>query len=423
MEIAISTFGALLALVISLTLIIKKTPAAYALMLGAFVGGFIGCFDIEFVVSKMLLGAQDICKPTMRVLAAGVLAGVLIQSGSALKIAYSIKNVLGEKFAIASIILSTFILTASGVFIDVAVLTVAPIALVLAAKSKYSRMAILIALIGGGKSGNIISPNPNTIVGAENFGVQMTDVMFRSIPAAICGLIVTIAISYLLIKKGDIIQDSENISDEKVLPSLWASLIGPATAIFLLILRPLANINIDPMIALPVGGIVSAICMGKFLQLNNYIKLGLEKMTPIAVLLLGTGTIAGIIQASTLKTNIADFMKYFGIADALLAPLSGILMSGAAASTVAGATIASATFADIITASGVNAIWGAVMVCAGATVLDHLPHGSFFHVSGGSVNMDFKNRIKLIPYESLIGGTLAFVATLSYYIAQMFFGI
>lgn len=52
------------------------------------------------------------------------------------------------------------------------------------------------------------------------------------------------------------------------------------------------------------------------------------------------------------------------------------------------------------------------MVHAGATVLDHLPHGSFFHATGGSVFMGMKERMKLIPYESLVGFTLAVISTL-----------
>ena len=43
------------------------------------------------------------------------------------------------------------------------------------------------------------------------------------------------------------------------------------------------------------------------------------------------------------------------------------------------------------------------MTNAGATVIDHLPHGSFFHATGGSIGMDLKERLKLIPYESLVG--------------------
>ena len=90
-----------------------------------------------------------------------------------------------------------------------------------------------------------------------------------------------------------------------------------------------------------------------------------------------------------------------------MAPISGALMSAATASTTAGATIASASFADAIVAAGVAAIWGAAMINAGATVLDHLPHGSFFHATGGSVGMNVKERLRLIPYETLVGIVLA----------------
>ena len=54
----------------------------------------------------------------------------------------------------------------------------------------------------------------------------------------------------------------------------------------------------------------------------------------------------------------------------------------------------------------------AAMIHAGATVLDHLPHGSFFHATGGSVQMDMKERLKLIPYESLVGLVLTIISTL-----------
>ena len=61
------------------------------------------------------------------------------------------------------------------------------------------------------------------------------------------------------------------------------------------------------------------------------------------------------------------------------------------------------SFAQTVLAAGVNAVWAAAMTNAGATVLDHLPHGSFFHATGGSIGMDLKERLRLIPYESLIG--------------------
>ena len=59
-------------------------------------------------------------------------------------------------------------------------------------------------------------------------------------------------------------------------------------------------------------------------------------------------------------------------------------------------------------------MWGAAMVNAGATVADHMPHGSFFHATGGAAELTVKERMCLIPYESAIGFVLAALSTLTY---------
>jgi GntP family gluconate:H+ symporter len=82
-------------------------------------------------------------------------------------------------------------------------------------------------------------------------------------------------------------------------------------------------------------------------------------------------------------------------------------MSAVTASTTAGATLASASFSDVILGAGISAVWVAALINSGATILDHLPHGSFFHATAGSVEMNLKERLKLIGYESLIGCVLA----------------
>ncbi|MCY9150125.1 SLC13 family permease, partial [Bacillus haynesii] len=119
---------------------------------------------------------------------AGVLAGVLIQSGSAAVIAETIVNKIGEKRALLALTLATAILTTVGVFVDVAVITVAPIALAIARRTFISKAAILLAMIGGGKAGNIMSPNPNAIAASDAFHVPLTSVMAAGIIPAIFGL-------------------------------------------------------------------------------------------------------------------------------------------------------------------------------------------------------------------------------------------
>lgn len=86
-------------------------------------------------------------------------------------------------------------------------------------------------------------------------------------------------------------------------------------------------------------------------------------------------------------------------------------MSAATASTTSGTAVASTVFGGTILDLGVSPLSAAAMIHSGATVLDHLPHGSFFHATGGSMFMDMKERLKLIPYESLVGLTMTLVST------------
>ena len=60
-----------------------------------------------------------------------------------------------------------------------------------------------------------------------------------------------------------------------------------------------------------------------------------------------------------------------------------------------------------------SGILAGALIHSGATVIDSLPHGSFFHATG-DVNMAIKDRMKLIPYEALVGLTSTVVSILVY---------
>ena len=416
-----SAWGAVIGLLLSIYLIIKKIPPLYSLMLGAVCGGLIGGFTLPETVGLMLDGVKDITPAVMRILAAGVLSGVLVKTGAAASISNGIVRSLNERHTFLAIAFATMLLTAIGVFIDVAVITVAPIALSIGKRLSISKERILIAMIGGGKCGNIISPNPNTIAAAENFNADLSSVMYVNLVPAIIGLLF---VSYLLIrmlpKQGTAVTDDDISSRESLLPSFVVSMVAPIVTILLLSLRPVFGIVIDPLIALPVGGLSGLLAMRKWELMKESIGYGLEKMSFVAILLIGTGTIAGIIKASTIKDVLLDALAHTHLGEVLIAPVSGALLSAATASTTAGATVASSSFASIITATGIAAVWGAAMTNAGATVLDHLPHGSFYHATGGSINMSFNNRLKLIPYETLVGIILTICSVGTYLLVQFF---
>ena len=136
----------------------------------------------------------------------------------------------------------------------------------------------------------------------------------------------------------------------------------------------------------------------------------------VAVLLIGTGTIAGIIKASNIQADTIYLLEAMNMPTFVLAPIAGILMAGATASTTAGATIASSTFSQAIVDAGIPALSGAAMVHAGATVIDSLPHGSFFHATAGAAHVNITERLKLIPYEALVGLTTTVISVIMYLI-------
>lgn len=410
----VSAVGAIVGLVVAIILILKKVHPAYGLITGALVGGLLGGANLTETVGLMIGGAKNIMPAILRIMTAGILAGVLIESGGATKIAETIIEKIGESKALIALILATCVLTAVGVFVDVAVITVSPIALAVAQRAGLSKSAILVAMIGGGKAGNIMSPNPNTIAAAETFKLDLSSVMVAGIIPAIFGLFVTYLLAKSLSKKGEGVLADEIDEKGGDKPNFFSAILGPIVAIALLALRPIAGISVDPLVALPVGGIVGCLAMGKIRHLNEYAKFGLSKMSGVAILLIGTGTIAGIIANSQLKDVIINGLQNSGLPAFLLAPIAGILMSAATASTTSGTAVASSVFGNAILGLGISPLAGAAMIHSGATVLDHLPHGSFFHATGGSVYLGIKDRLKIIPYECMVGFTMAVVSTVIY---------
>lgn len=412
-----SALSALLGLTISIILIIRKVSPVYSLLAGAVIGGLASGWGLQATVSEMIGGVKDITPAIVRIIAAGVLTGALVVTGAAERISQTIVEKLGRRQTMLALALSAMILTAIGVFIDVAVITVAPIALTVGGRMGLSRGRVLLAMIGGGKCGNIISPNPNTIISAENFGSDLQSVMGAGLIPALIGLVIVVYVIIPLIPERECLTpDHAGETGKDSLPSLAASIAGPLVTVMLLALRPIAGITVDPLIALPVGGLAGILATSSVRRTYECLSYGLAKMSGIAVLLVGTGTIAGIIKASAIKDVLVSLLSGWDAGAMVMAPLSGTLMCAASASTTAGATIASASFAETILAAGISAVWAAEMTNAGATVLDHLPHGSFFHATGGAAGMDVKERLRLIPYETMVGLTLTILSIGCYWI-------
>ncbi|WP_340024726.1 SLC13 family permease [Paenibacillus sp. FSL K6-1096] len=424
----IGWYGALAGLAIAIILILKKLNPVYALFLGAIVGALIGGANLEQTVSVLVSGTQSVMGTVLRVLAAGVLAGVMMESGAAEAIAQAIVKKFGGSKAILALALATMVITAMGVFIPVAVLIVAPIALSVGNKMGISKLALLLALSGGGKAGNIISPNPNTIAAARGFDLDLSHVMLAGVIPAICGLIVTVILASMLKSKGIKVTDEEAANGSEnannaVYPPLSRAIVAPLVAIVLLMINPIGSISgiealtklkVDAMYILPLAGIIGMLAMGQGNKVLQYTSSGLSKMTATVLILIGAGGIAGLISASDLSAQVVHLIELSGISGTFLAPISGILMAAATASTSTGVIVATGSFGQAILNMGTAPLAAAVMVHTGATVIDSLPQGTYFHVTADSMKMTIKQRMGLIPYEALVGGTMTVVATIVY---------
>ncbi len=426
----LSWYGALIGLFVAIFLILKKFNPVYSLFLGAIVGCLIGGADLARTINIIITGTQSVMGTVIRVLAAGVLAGVMMQSGAAGTIAQAIVKKMGEGKAILALALATMVITAVGVFIPVAVLIVAPIALEVGNKMGISKLALLLALSGGGKAGNIISPNPNTIAAANGFHLGLSEVMIGGFIPALFGLAMTVVVASMIKHRGAMVSNDEASlisakagDNNQPRPPLGKAIITPAIAIVLLMVNPIGSIlniaalshfKLDALYVLPFAGIVGMLAMGQKNNIIAYTTSGVEKMTATVLILIGAGAIAGLIGASDLSMEVVKLINLSGISGTFLAPISGILMAAATASTSTGVILATGTFGSAISQVGLSPLASAVMVHTGATVIDSLPQGNYFHVTADSMHMSIKQRMGLIPYEAMVGGTMTIVATVMY---------
>ena len=423
----VTWWGALIGLALAIILILKKLDPVYALFLGAIIGALIGGASAMGTIQIMIKGTQSVMGTVLRVLAAGVLAGVMMDSGAAETLARTIINKLGDRMAIFSLAFATMVITAVGVFIPVAVLIVAPIALEVGQRLKISKLALLVALSGGGKAGNIISPNANTIAAAKGFGVELSQVMIADFIPALVALVVTVIVASLIKSRGDAVTSADLTDrkqvDEKELPTLAQSLVTPVLAIIFLMLNPLGaifhiealtKVNIDATYVLPVAAVIGALAMHKGKFLREYAQTGISRMTAVVMILISAGAIGATITSSNLPALMIAGIKAGHLPGVLLAPLSGIVMAAAAGSTSTGVILATGSFSKAILGFGVAPLAAAAMVHTGAIVVDQLPQGNYFHVTANAMHMDIKERSHGILYEAIVGGSAMLTATILY---------
>lgn len=85
-----SALAAMLGLTLSIILIVKKVSPVYSLILGALIGGLLSGWGLQNTVTEMISGIMEISPAIIRILAAGVLTGMLVKTGAASTISETI---------------------------------------------------------------------------------------------------------------------------------------------------------------------------------------------------------------------------------------------------------------------------------------------------------------------------------------------
>ena len=147
---------------------------------------------------------------------------------------------------------------------------------------------------------------------------------------------------------------------------------------------------------------IDALYICRSLQLLGQLRLGKQNNWPLCIfwrrvtdtvlILIGAGAIAGLISVSDLSTQIVHLISVMGISGTFLAPISGILMGLAVGSTSTAVILATGSFGPAILDMGTSSLSAAVMVHTGATVIDSVPQGNYFHITAQSMNMTIKEK-------------------------------
>ena len=188
-------------------------------------------------------------------------------------------------------------------------------------------------------------------------------------------------------------------------------------------LRPAGNIfgieflkalDLDAFFVLPLGAITGALVMGKGHRLTDYVNKGITRMAPVVLMLLGAGALSGLIINSVLPDLLIIAMDKLGLPVLFLAPISGAIMGATTSSIATGVIIAGSSFSEILLSQGVPALSAAILIHAGAAVLDVMPHGNYFLASMDCMKVSMVDRLKVLPFEALVGAVMTIAAIIIY---------
>jgi GntP family gluconate:H+ symporter len=248
--------------------------------------------------------------------------------------------------------------------------------------------------------------------------------LVASIPAVIIGLLITRRLGNGLNTKLEL-KDTKSI-DEQI--AQYSKLPSAATVITILMVpialivgrsiitnvlgtnMPLLDFLGDPVIALPIGVILSMLlAKGKPIEeINKWIIKAVENSTSV-IMIVGAGSVLGtVLQLTGVGTYLGNIAMGFNLPALLVVFLIAVIMKTGQGGTTTTMITATSIILPLLPSLGLHPVMVAMTISAGAMIMVHV-NDSFFWVVSGFSKMDVASGYKTISVLSAVMGITAFI--------------
>lgn len=386
----------LVALALILIAIVKYDIHPFlALFVGAILYGLMMQMPSELIIKSISEGFGGVMGSVGLLILLGVIMGTFLEkTGGAIVIADRILKWIGEKSVNLSMMLSGWVLSIP-VFGDSTIIMMNPIAKSLAAKTKISYAATIVALsLGAMASHALVPPTPGPIAAAGILGADLGQMIFWGM---IVSLIILLPLYFFVNKfvvkiplEAHLVVDEKSL-DKKQLPSFFSALTPILIPLFLIILASIANYPTKPF------------GEGEFFKIVQFIG------SPVISLLLGA-----LLSFTLPKKFDAKLLSSSGwIGESILLAAPVILITGAGA--VFGKMLQNSGVGDLVTSSMSEANWGiflpfliafALKTAQGSTTVAMITTASIIAPILGPLGLD-SETMKVFTALAIGSGSLA----------------
>jgi GntP family gluconate:H+ symporter len=401
----------------------------FALFIVAIIVGLLTGIPIADMSGVVIEGfSKSLGYTTIITVSAVIVGEIMKETGAIYVISKTILKAVGKENSSFAIGIAGYVVAFPVLCGDTAFILLSPLAKSLAISGAANPMNIILALAAGSfASYALLFPAapllPVTLLEAD-IASSLIIGLVASIPAVIIGLLITRRLGNGLNTKLEL-KDTKSI-DEQI--AQYGKLPSAATVITILMVpialivgrsiitnvlgtnMPLLDFLGDPVIALPIGVILSMLlAKGKPIEeINKWIIKAVENSTSV-IMIVGAGSVLGtVLQLTGVGTYLGNIAMGFNLPALLVVFLIAVIMKTGQGGTTTTMITATSIILPLLPSLGLHPVMVAMTISAGAMIMVHV-NDSFFWVVSGFSKMDVASGYKTISVLSAVMGITAFL--------------